>query len=245
MNESVTTATQWISNRLKDKSFQLPERCIVSFFPSLYQYIQKHFNPDKYDLIHKQHPYYIFKYADREIGFIFPGRGAPVSSMILDETITMGAKQFIVIGPCGSLFAMSETPSTFIISKAFSDEGTSKHYSGKEQTSFHASQQILASLSKILQQKNINYKTGNVWTTDAPYRETPDKINQMISRNCIAVDMEFSALYSVAEFYKVEIAGLLTAKDTLSENKWNLNPSIPVIKPSELLHIALETLVNI
>ena len=61
---------------------------------------------------------------------------------------------------------------------------------------------------------------GPVWTTDAPFRETPAKVSDYQRRGALAVEMECSALFTVAAFRAVSAAALLVVSDELSSLTW-------------------------
>ena len=61
--------------------------------------------------------------------------------------------------------------------------------------------------------------SGPVWTTDAPYLETKEKVSQFVSRGAIAVDMEYSALLRLAHLRNVSLASAFVISDTLGE-RW-------------------------
>ena len=176
------------------------------------------------------------------MAFIFPGFGSAISGMILDETISLGAENIIVFGSCGSLLPAQKTPEILLASSAICDEGTSLHYTSAKHSHIKASNDLLIKIHKVLQQKDIHFQDGVFWTTDAPYRATSDRICKMKKKGCIGVDMEISALYSIASFYHIKIAGFFISKDILTEKQWILNPSLTQKKPSELLYIALDSL---
>ncbi|HWG91061.1 MAG TPA: hypothetical protein VNZ52_09470, partial [Candidatus Thermoplasmatota archaeon] len=58
---------------------------------------------------------------------------------------------------------------------------------------------------------------GPVWTTDAIYRETPERIRHFRDRGAIAVDMETSALLTVAHYRGIPAAGTHIITDRLGE----------------------------
>jgi purine-nucleoside phosphorylase len=45
----------------------------------------------------------------------------------------------------------------------------------------------------------VPVERGAVWTTDAPFRETPSAIASMKTKGLLAVEMEAAALYAFAE----------------------------------------------
>jgi hypothetical protein len=59
-----------------------------------------------------------------------------------------------------------------------------------------------------------------VWTTDAPYRETPDQVRAYQERGALAVEMECSALFTLGAFRSAAVASLLVVSDELSSPTW-------------------------
>ncbi len=63
-------------------------------------------------------------------------------------------------------------------------------------------------------------RRGRIWTTDAVFRETPEKIEWFRRRGALAVEMEVSALFAVARFRGVSAAAILAVSDDLSGDTW-------------------------
>ena len=62
---------------------------------------------------------------------------------------------------------------------------------------------------------------GKTWTTDAFYRETPDKVALRRSEGCVAVEMEAAAFFAVARFRGVTFAQMLYGGDDVSGEEWD------------------------
>ncbi|MGB5748539.1 MAG: purine-nucleoside phosphorylase, partial [Desulfobacterales bacterium] len=52
------------------------------------------------------------------------------------------------------------------------------------------------------------------------YRETKEKVDYYQKQGVLAVEMEASALFSVAQFRQVELCAMLVVSDELSSLKW-------------------------
>lgn len=63
---------------------------------------------------------------------------------------------------------------------------------------------------------------GKVWTTDAFYRETKDKVKRRKEQGCICVDMECSANAAVAQFRGKELIQFFYAADNLDSEEWDV-----------------------
>jgi len=245
--KSVLKASDFIRFRTiksKIKSITLPEYCIFGFYPYIYRYIKDKYRPAVIDKINKKHPYYIFEKNGKKFSFIYPGVGAPQSGCFLDETISLGGKWILSFGPAGIVNESIKRGEIIIPNEAVRDEGTSFHYEEPKRYSY-PSKHLTDLIEYIFASRSIDYRIGKVWTTDAPYRETPSKIKRLKCEGCLAVDMESSALFSIAKFYKKNIAALLIANDSIAANSWDADPPEhegEKFTPEELFEISIDIL---
>ncbi len=154
--------------------------------------------------------------------FTGPYMGAPYGAALLESLIVKGAGKIIIFGWCGSISKEIKTGDILIPDAAISDEGTSRNYveSGNDLSFISPNPSFKNFLINELVKKNIKYKRGNVWTTDAIYRETPEKVNFFKDKGAIAVEMECSALFAVAEYRKKDIAAILVVSDEVRDSGW-------------------------
>jgi len=160
--------------------------------------------------------------------------GAPQSVMGMEKLIALGAKRIWVFGWCGSLKADLRIGDLVIPTSAISEEGTSQHYPVDEKV-LRTDESLNEKLEQTLKGKGQKIKKGTVWTTDAPYRETPAKVKEYQDRDAIAVEMEMSALMTLAIYRNVKIAGLLVVSDELFDLKWHPGFSNPGLKKTSRL----------
>jgi purine-nucleoside phosphorylase len=71
-----------------------------------------------------------------------------------------------------------------------------------------------------IQDAAIRSRSGRVWSTDGVFRETPPKVRRFTRMGAQAVDMETSALFTVAAFRHVDLSALLVVSDTLAGMRW-------------------------
>jgi len=249
LEQSLFNASIYIKHRLKlvnPDSYQFPKLCVLGFFPTLYRYISQHFDIQKVDFINTRHPYFILKKGELQIAFLCPGVGAPLAGAQLDETIAMGAEKILFFGSCGVIDPHVRMDSIILLNGAVSDEGTSRHYKA-ESNSIQPDCSLFDSLQRTFIAKGIPCFPGKTWTTDAVYRETPSKIKDMRQKGCVCVDMESSALFSIARFYQKKIAGFLVPGDRLTEHTWQpyiRNDNHLHLKPSNLLELVFDSLID-
>ncbi len=147
-----------------------------------------------------------------------PAVGAPQAVMILEKLIALGARRVILLGWAGGLQTGLAPGDILLPDQALSEEGTSGHYSEEKRP--RASFPLLQELGQAMKEENLSFQQGPVWTTDAPYRETVDKVRTFQAQGVLGVDMETSALFTVGAFRGIETAAILIVSDDLSGMTW-------------------------
>ncbi len=163
----------------------------------------------------------------RAISLAGPMIGAPYSTMVLETLIARGAKIFLFFGWCGSISPDVRVGDIIVPESSIIDEGTSKHYKNQGRTEkketdtlSNSSERIIRYLKIFLNQCGHQYHTGTIWSTDAIFRETREKVEHYQRKNILAVEMEISALYSVGKFRNVEVGSVLVVSDELATFQW-------------------------
>lgn len=132
--------------------------------------------------------------------------------------------------------------SIIIPNAAVRDEGTSFHYAP-------ASDEIKVNIKyqdefiEILKRYKCTYTVGKVWTTDAIYRETREKVNKRKENGCICVDMECSAVAALAAFREKEVFHFFYAADNLDHDEWDARSvanSTNVLEKDRIALLAME-----
>lgn len=171
-----------------------------------------------------------------------PFVGAPQAVMGIEKMIALGTKRIWALGWCGSLQAGLTIGDFLIPTGAISEEGTSKHYPIGNRR-IKPDEGLSCFLEKALQNKGHSAKKGPVWSTDAPYRETQYKVKEYQRKNVIAVEMEMSALMTVAIYRSVKLAALLVVSDELFDFKWRKGFSDPKFKKRS--HLAADLMLGL
>lgn len=180
--------------------------------------------------------------GNRDLCVVGPLLGAPQAVMLVEKLIALGVREIAVLGWCGSLQDGVEIGDVVIPEEAYSEEGTSKHYVSDFRIYSPCLPLWLSEIEKKLRARNVKIHKGSVWTTDAPYRETIGKVLFYQERGVLAVDMETSALFSIANFRGISLGVFLMVSDSLGRLKWK-----PGMNSSNFLktkEIMLETLRN-
>ena len=179
-----------------------------------------------------------FSHVEPAHHWVGPCVGSPMAVMTLEKLIALGIQKLIVFGWCGSLTPELEIGNLLIPEFGLSDEGVSRHYPIQEAPlTSNALQTDLHKLFPTAQQ-------GKIWTTDAPFREFPKDIAIHRTNGLKAVDMEFTALCTVCNFYGIEMAGLMVVSDELFHDSWKsgINTKQFKKKAKKTLNLLMENL---
>lgn len=163
---------------------------------------------------------YVLEHNNTRVAITHPGVGAPLSGSFLEELIAFGGRKFIAVGGAGVLDSTIAPGHVIVPTSAIRDEGTSYHYlpPSREVTPDAAAVQAIV---ETLRAHNVPYDLGKTWTTDAVYRETPDKIRRRKAEGALAVEMEAAAYFAIAQFRGVQFGQMLYGGDDLGGEQWD------------------------
>ena len=161
-----------------------------------------------------------FNAQQQPFSLIGPIIGAPYAVMLLETLIVWGAQRFIYLGWCGAVAAEVKIGDIVLPLSAAIDEGTSRHYIQEATGYSRPARPVAAEIRNTCRRLQQQFHEGPVWSTDAIFRETRDKIRYYQQQGVLAVEMELSALFSVGAFRGVEVGGILVVSDELSTLTW-------------------------
>jgi uridine phosphorylase len=170
-------------------------------------------------------------YAHRMLTLAGPILGAPQAVLVLERLIALGSRTVLVLGWCGSLQPQIRIGEWVMPTAARSEEGSSAHYPAASPT-VAPDPSLSSRLRSFCDQGHHRLHGGPVWSTDAPLRETLGKVLSYGGEGVLAVEMEMSALFRVAEYRRVPLAGLLVVSDELFTLKWRPGFASPTFKSS-------------
>lgn len=155
--------------------------------------------------------------------------GAPLAAICLEKLIASGAREILLLGFCGSLSSKLKIGDVVSINKAYSEEGTSKHYWPRRKI-FYPSSKLKKTVEGKLSSKQLPYYSETVVSTDAPYRETLSWLKQKQSKNIRTVDMETSALFALCQYHGLSSTSLMVISDELYTGTWKTGFHAPQLE---------------
>jgi len=200
------------------KPIDAPEHCVITFFQEVLDKLHEEGRLKiiaRHNWADAERPLYELEYQGKRLAAFHPGVGSALTCGILEEIIARGCRKFIVCGGCGVLDREIAVGHLIVPTHAIRDEGTSYHYlpPGRE---VQPHPKAVAAIERVLQSHKIPYILGKTWTTDAPYRETHEKVQLRRAEGCLAVEMEAAAFFAVARFREVILGQILYGGDDVS-----------------------------
>lgn len=156
--------------------------------------------------------------------------GGPNASGLMEELASYGIKYFFAVGSAGLLDKNIDN-SIMLVNRAIRDEGTSYQYieaSTYCYPDYNLNKLILNELDNL----DIKYNCGTIWTTDSYYREGLERINKRILQGAKAVDMECATWCSVANSINLSFSQLVYFSDCFTNQDWNKHINKEIIKQS-------------
>jgi len=140
----------------------------------------------------------VFHHQGNEYGIVGCAVGAAFAVLIAEELFASGCRLLISITSAGQIMPAQAPPYFIVIDRALRDEGASYHYLPPSDYS-EAEPRLVQLAGEALTAAGVSVAVGATWTTDAPFRETPEAIDAALHVGVLAVEMEAAALYAFAK----------------------------------------------
>ena len=199
------------------------KRCLITYFQDVVVKLEasyKIFEAFKLRIEGKRPEVYQLDTPTESIYVLLCPLGAPQAARMLEILSAMGVEKFVVCGGAGTLDDTITGEKILLARAAVRDEGTSYHYLPPAREVI-IKEKVRQKVVECLQNENQDFLEIKTWTTDASFRETPDKVEMLRKEGCVTVEMECAAYYAVAEFKGLDCAVLLYAGDVVHKEGWD------------------------
>lgn len=170
--------------------------------------------------IHGENPVLIYRFSDENILITLGQVGCPACAGNLDLFHAMGITKVMFCGGGGVLDKNIEVGQILVVDGAIRDEGFSYHYIEPSRY-IYTDPKITEKITEYLENNTISYIRGLTWTTDAIFRETPDRIAQRKSEGAKIVEMEQAGCIAVSQFRDFAYGALIYGGDDVSQDEWS------------------------
>lgn len=138
-------------------------------------------------------------------GIIARTIGGPYAVLIAEQLRAAGVRLIIGLTSAGRVAPDLALPGLVVASSAIRDEGTSYHYLPPGQDA-NCPQELTVPIARELARIGMPVRTGKVWTTDAPYRETEVQLERWAGQGALAVEMQAASLFAFGQARSVQVA---------------------------------------
>ena len=153
-------------------------------------------------------------YKGQRISVQGTGMGIPSIGIYVNELInSYGVKTLIRVGTCGGIQKDVKVRDVIIAMTTCTDSNMNRLTFPGFDFAPCASFELLKKAYDGAVSKGLNVKVGNVLTADVFYRENMDMVQKLGDYGVLAVEMETTALYTIAAKHNVDALTVLTVSD--------------------------------
>nr|WP_177296918.1 nucleoside phosphorylase [uncultured Blautia sp.] len=185
----------------------------------------------------REHRTFTGYYKGIKVSVTSTGMGCPSASIAAEELIRIGAKNLIRIGSSAALDPRVKIGDLMITIGAMKNEGTSRFYvpdAFPAVPDMELTWMLIQTAREMAAGSDRDVYVGITSSDDAFYGESPEFIENLRSYKVMNLDMESSALYTVAHMRGVRAA-------TINGTSGNLtNAEVIYTRKNERLHEAWE-----
>lgn len=182
------------------------------------------------------------KYKGQEVSVMGTGMGVPSISIYANELINeYDVQNLIRVGTCGAIQKDVNVRDVILAQGATTDSQVNRLIFGGIDYAPIADFGLLKKAYEAGVEQGLNIRVGNVFTSDTFYRDNAVEVNNLLAKyNVLAIEMETTALYTLAAKFDRQALSVLTVSDhvitgeetTAEERQTTFN---------EMIEIALET----
>lgn len=155
-------------------------------------------------------------YQGKRISVQGSGMGIPSFSIYANELIReYGVKNLIRVGTCGAMQENVHVREVILAQAACTDSSMNRHVFGGFDFAPIASFSLLKAAYERGTQKGLKMHVGNIFSSDMFYRDDKTVVQKLMDYGVLGVEMETTALYTLAAKYGVNALTILTVSDHL------------------------------
>ena len=197
------------------------DKMVITFFPEVINKLLASGGLREVCVIPGENPLQVYRFAGKEDVLLTLGQvGCPACGGNLDLFHAMGISKVMFCGGGGVLDRNIEVGQVLVVDGAIRDEGFSYHYLPAGRI-IHTDPQVTDRIVSSLEKRGVSYLRGLVWTTDAIFRETAERIDLRKEEGAKIVEMEQAGCIAVARFRNFAYGALIYGGDDLTGEDWD------------------------
>ncbi|MFM9282040.1 purine-nucleoside phosphorylase [Paenibacillus jiagnxiensis] len=184
-------------------------------------------------------------YRGKPISVQGSGMGIPSISIYANELITeYDVRNLIRVGTCGGMQQHVRVRDVILAQASCTDSSMNRHVFGGYDFSPIANFHLLKEAYERGTAKGLNMHVGNIFSSDMFYRDDKSVVEKLMAHGVLGVEMETTALYTLAAKHGVNALTILTVSDhlltgeetTAAERQTTFN---------DMMEVALETAITL
>ncbi|MNO99838.1 Purine nucleoside phosphorylase DeoD-type [compost metagenome] len=184
-------------------------------------------------------------YKGQRISVQGTGMGIPSISIYVNELISeYGVKNLMRVGTCGSMQEQVHVRDVILAQASCTDSSVNHHNFGGYDYSPIADFNLLKTAYDLGVAKGLKLHVGNVFSSDIFYREDTSVVQKLMKYGVLGVEMETTALYTLAAKYGVNALTLLTVSDHLLTGE-ETSAEERQTTFNEMMEVALDTAISL
>lgn len=156
---------------------------------------------------------YTGTYKDKKISVQTTGMGCPSAAIVVEELIQLDVKKFIRIGTCGGIGKHIKPLDIIAAITASPYDGTTRTYLKNEPHAPFATFEILKTAYDVARTMETNVYFSGIASVDVFYNPFSNYIDKLREKGIVAVEMETSLIYYLANRSNRQAASFLLVSD--------------------------------
>lgn len=188
---------------------------------------------------------YTGTYKGERISVQGTGMGVPSISIYVNELINeYDVQKLIRVGTCGGMQEDVNIRDVILAQGSTSDSQMNRNTFGGVDFAPLADFNLLKTAHNITEEKGLNTHVGNVFTSDIFYRDNSEAFNQLLTQHgVLGVEMEATALYTLAAKYNRQALAILTVSDHIITGEATTSEERQT-SFHQMMELALETIIK-
>ncbi|MFC4023704.1 purine-nucleoside phosphorylase [Oceanobacillus longus] len=188
---------------------------------------------------------YTGTYKGERVSVQGTGMGVPSISIYVNELIqSYDVKKLIRVGTCGAIQKDVKVRDVILAQGATTDSQMNRLiFQGIDYAPI-ADFDLLKNAYDAGLEKGLNLRVGNVFTSDTFYRDNAKEVNELLAKyQVLAIEMESTALYTLAAKYGRQALSVLTVSDHILTGEETTAEERQTTF-SEMMEIALDAVIK-
>ena len=196
-------------------------RLVITFFPEVVGKLAERKEIAAEFEVEGENPFVVYRFVnDPDVLIVLGQVGCPACGGNLDLLNAMGITKVLFCGGGGVLDSGIKVGQLLLVDGAIRDEGFSYHYVEPSRV-IYTDRKVTDRIAAFLEEHDIPYLRGLTWTTDALFRETPERVVRRREEGAKIVEMEQAGCIAVAQYRGFDYGAIIYGGDDVASEEWN------------------------